>query len=485
LTLHRQEKDFSLYQLEETIEENYVRRVLPVAPKTLNTPSQSPKEGQEAENPENTAIIHNRKVLAIPAKNCFEKLYQVATKISDSAVQRDKDEGGRSKKSTKSAKRDEEIEALSQLYLERLQAKLLGHLIAPVNRNKTRSSLQREAKELLLSEDDETMTDIERSSSLELLQQQDSSSSSQLHTDLILSDGLAALKPEHYSGQGSGTWKPLAVTPNPGFVIKTWKENHPEEKVFINVFHHEALDALLENEGYLLPDELQPFMAFGNETSDFDNHQKKVPVYEVLVGSSHFLDSYINTEKKITDEERVGRIIEAVNERFRTYLDPSDFVLPRIHGGCKGEWAETITFYYRLPSRQYQLPNRRRPSGGKDWNVGELFFFGSRANSSRTISKASLVSESSDSGNAPSVKSSTSVASKTSNVSNFFGSFSSHALQAREELALTDDMFVYKPKESLDWQDVVILKHYSTDHPQAILGYQITRLSLGNKPAGQ
>jgi hypothetical protein len=482
LTLHRRENDFSLYQLEETIEENYVRRVLP---KTPNTPSQSPKEGPEAENPENTAIIHNRKVLAIPAKTCFEKLYQVATKISDSAVKLEESNGS-SKKSTKSAKRDEEIEVLSQLYLERLQAKLLGHLIAPVNRSKTRSSLQREAKELLLSEDDETMTDIERSSSLELLHQQDSSLSSQLHKDLILSDGDAALKPEHYSGQGtSGTWKPLAVTPNPGFVIKTWKENHPEEKVFINVFHHESLDALLENEGYLLPDELQPFMAFGNETSDLDNHQKKVPIYEVLVGSSHFLDSYINTEKKITDEERVGRIIEAVNERFRTYLDPSDFVLPRIHGGCKGEWAETITFYYRLPSRQYQVPNRRRPSGGggKDWNVGELFFFGSRANSQRTISKTSLLSESSDSGNAPSVKSSTSVASKTSNISTFF--FGSHALQAREELALTDDMFAYKPKESLDWQDVVILKHYSTDHPQAILGYQITRLSLGHKPAGE
>jgi hypothetical protein len=164
-----------------------------------------------------------------------------------------------------------------------------------------------------------------------------------------------------------------------------------------------------------------------------------------------------------------------VNQKFDAGLDPTDFVIPRVKGGFKGTWVDHVSFQYKMPPHQYIVARRssfmrRSPQDDALQSRLSEVIFGSgggghlRSSFSETESVASELT----------VGSSASTASRRKSVAEvFFAPFVSSKQQS--EHTLTPEMFLFKPAESLDWQDVVALKHYSIENPQALLGFQITR----------
>jgi hypothetical protein len=184
-------------------------------------------------------------------------------------------------------------------------------------------------------------------------------------------------------------------------------------------------------------------------------------------------------------------------------LDPTDFVIPRVRGGFKGDWIDTLTVLYKLPSRQYivkkQRQHQRRMSApdaaatnNKNHNgesndhhqvrFADLLFHSNNPGSGR----ARLSSFEENEGSVTSevtVTSTTSRNSRKSITETLFAPFI-HA-ERQTDFELNSEMFVYRPQESLDWQDIVVLKHYSMENPQSLVGYQITRSSLSGGPSGK
>jgi hypothetical protein len=174
-------------------------------------------------------------------------------------------------------------------------------------------------------------------------------------------------------------------------------------------------------------------------------------------------------------------------------------VIPRVRGGYKGNWVDSMNFIFKLPSKQYiqkrsrgrgksndEFQNRLNAmlsgshspvpgsnghtsgsssgsAGGGGGGAGHGFSFpttyGKSPRNSETESVASDLSRSSR-------------LSVRASITHFF---SGQQEEAVNDFQLTPDMFIYRPQDSLDWQDIVILKHYSIEKPDVLMGWQITR----------
>jgi hypothetical protein len=113
--------------------------------------------------------------------------------------------------------------------------------------------------------------------------------------------------------------KTLSVSLFPGFVIKTWRNDESDKKVFINVLHSASIDHLLEAEGYDLPDDILPYVTFGPISETEDKEGNRLTLYNVIVGSSYFIEAYITSEKKITDHERVKNVSHQISLSLCVY----------------------------------------------------------------------------------------------------------------------------------------------------------------------
>jgi hypothetical protein len=191
-------------------------------------------------------------------------------------------------------------------------------------------------------------------------------------------------------------------------------------------------------------------------------------------------------------------------------LDPTDFVIPRVRGGFKGDWIDTLTVLYKLPSRQYivkkqrQQHHQRRMSApdattnnhNKNHNgetndhhqvrFADLLFHSNNPPTGGS-GRARLSSFEENEGSVTSEVTVTSTTSRNSGRKSITETLFAPFLHAehQKDFELNAEMFVYRPQESLDWQDIVVLKHYSMENPQSLVGFQITRSSLTGGPSGK
>jgi hypothetical protein len=320
LAVLRGEKDFQSYQIEanptaptgagnsrasfiagshkDILEEHYVRRRMQSKERAAASSSSASSSAQPAGDAGQG--LCPTKTLAIPSKLAFSQLYQLATKITDATLPAPITLNGQTAKA-----REEEIHHLAEYHTERIVAKLLCRTISQMRRSSVQGDAPGEEKEDGASHN----------------QHRKGGDGSLLPTIFEGRKNGNGLPPrpgktrENSNGStnsGKNTsrenWKTIVLSPNPGFVIKTWKADEADTKVFINVLHNELIDSLLDSEGFVLPEDLLPFCAFADPTSAEDKEGHSVPVYPVIVGSSYFVEAYITSEKKITDDERIKRV---------------------------------------------------------------------------------------------------------------------------------------------------------------------------------
>lgn len=138
--------------------------------------------------------------------------------------------------------------------------------------------------------------------------------------------------------------KIFKLMPNPGYVIKTHRPN--DEKVFINVYHHESLHPFDEQLSLLatLSDplialdkqnssEIIPYFYIGKPMTTFDKIGSQSSLYNVVISSSYF---QVNNTKKCTDVLIIQKIMEALNKTFNDTMVEEDYVRPRVKCGYKG-----------------------------------------------------------------------------------------------------------------------------------------------------
>jgi hypothetical protein len=276
--------------------------------------------------------------LAVPSKLTFQELYQIPTKFSDAMIPEPIALNGMT-----AAQREESLHEYASHHRDRIQAKFLcrsisqlqmgrkeGNIAVAGGGGNRRSSLSdaRGGEEKAdhtrpLSTGDHLFSQMygANTTSEGLKHRRSTSVPSALETlseDHVFNfaaydkNSTPPPRPPRGGVYSDTLWQSMILSPNPGFVIKTWKLDHSDAKIFINVFHNEYLDMILENDDYVLPEELQPFIAYGENTVAEDKEGHLVPVYQVMVGSKYFVESYITTEKKITDDDRVRNVRECL-----------------------------------------------------------------------------------------------------------------------------------------------------------------------------
>jgi hypothetical protein len=145
-----------------------------------------------------------------------------------------------------------------------------------------------------------------------------------------------------------------------------------------------------------------------------------------------------------------------------------------------------MSFIFKLPPKQYI--QKRTRSRGKSSNddfqnrLNHILSPGSSGSSSSSIGGGAHGSSFPTSyGKSPrnseteSVASDLSRSSRKSVRSSITQFIFSNQEETNNDFQLTPDMFVYRPQDSLDWQDIVILKHYSIEKSDVLMGWQITR----------
>lgn len=140
----------------------------------------------------------------------------------------------------------------------------------------------------------------------------------------------------------------------------------------------------------------------------------------------------------------------------------------RVKGGFKGNWFETMNFVYRLPSRQFIVKKRtKKASDDANQRLSVLMISNAPSKSPRNSNDAeSVISEVTD--HSQSSRSSR----KSIRASITDAILSSFATEAND-LNLTPNMFVFKMHENIDWPDQVVLKHYSIEKPDVLIGWQV------------
>jgi len=491
ITLLRREKDFLHYTIESTFEEapnNYMKRKI-----LTRSLSQEKLEGDE--------VYIETKILAVPSKLAFQTLMQVAASMSDVSTPAPISLNGLS-----ADKRNVEVQHHAAHHKDRITAKLLCRTMSQLHVNGNHEEPKEPKVEHRPSADSKPPLDPHHYNHHKALKEGlalygDVSSS--FSADSSIEEKFDDHRPESASrsttplsagsrhrrslSDGSGmksrsdnSWQSIVLSPNPGFVIKTWRAYDPDQKVFINVFHNEIIDALLDRDEYVLPDDQQPFCAFGAEVSHAEDKEgNHIPLYQVVIGSSYFMESYITSERKITDDDRIQKIIEGVNGKFSSNLDPTDFVILRVKGGFKGQWIDNMNFLYRLPSRQY-IVKRRARKGSDDANqrFNAMMISNTPSRSMRASNDTeSVMSEVTDDSRGSSKSSRRSIRASITDA--LLSTFTTEP----NDLNITPDMFLFRPHDNIDWQDQVVLKHYSIEKPDALMGWQISRGAAQGSPS--
>lgn len=161
-----------------------------------------------------------------------------------------------------------------------------------------------------------------------------------------------------------------------------------------------------------------------------------------------------------------------MNGKFSSNLDPTDFVILRVKGGFKGQWIDNMNFLYRLPSRQY-IVKRRARKGSDDANqrFNAMMISNTPSRATRASNDTeSVMSEVTDDSRGSSKSSRRSIRASITDA--LLSTFTTEP----NDLNITPDMFLFRPHDNIDWQDQVVLKHYSIEKPDALMGWQVFNL---------
>jgi hypothetical protein len=190
--------------------------------------------------------------------------------------------------------------------------------------------------------------------------------------------------------------------------------------------------------------------------------------------------------------------------RYKDCLDNNDFVIPRVKGGFKGDWQDPITISYTLPPVEYTTKKKvrrsslhgpvntlesgsisggsgaqQRPSRILMATAGIGLFpprntvYGGNKGGGDNFETESVMSDATDATDISTISKIGRKSVTTGFSEMFFKNPSS--LQTPAEIPITSDLLEYRPDESLDWHDIVVLKHYSIEKPDVLIGWQITK----------
>lgn len=110
----------------------------------------------------------------------------------------------------------------------------------------------------------------------------------------------------------------LQLTPFPGFVIKTRKRGDHLKKVFVNVYHHETVDSFVNellSQGIVLARD-EPHVLFGDSSDVSDKEGVVSLLYHVVVDSKYFLESFLQSSFKITDDYCIQKVTASSSPSF-------------------------------------------------------------------------------------------------------------------------------------------------------------------------
>lgn len=255
-------------------------------------------------------------------------------------------------------------------------------------------------------------------------------------------------------------YESVVVTPMPGFVIKTRKLLGAKDKVFINVFHHEAVEIEPSHVNRSAADN-RPYLIIGDVASLLDKEGHSCAIFNVAVSSEYFKPQG-PVDLRITAPSSIQKIIRKVNTQHSCFLDESNYVLPRSSSGYKGDGVPqfTVMVATKPPAPQPQPSPEEAAAGG------------SRPSHHDVASDLAFSEALSATANKKMVP----------RKSFFDGSqLGSEGSIAGRNL-LSSDMLTFVKEESLDNQSADTLRVSAVDNPALLLGWQITMVDNSKKP---
>jgi hypothetical protein len=250
------ETSFSLYQIEGLPEDD------PVQGETLNYQPRRVKGG-DADDLE--AHPH----LAIPSPLAFNTLFHIKTDMKDAIPVEIKDFG--------SQKRQEILVQSGKDHARRIAAKLLNRTLS-----RMKSISTKDFGQVVKAPDDVK-------------------NAGDGDSHVSASDDLPAYKIVH--------WTVMKLCPQPGFVIKTRHLDDSEGiKVFINVYHHSAIENVLRQAKLSQEILLDPFIVYGSVGFVPDKSGVMSKLYHIALSSTFFIGSFATSENKITGPFYVSKV---------------------------------------------------------------------------------------------------------------------------------------------------------------------------------
>jgi hypothetical protein len=161
--------------------------------------------------------------------------------------------------------------------------------------------------------------------------------------------------------------------------------------------------------------------------------------------------------------------LEAINDRFELQLDTKNYSLPRVKGGFKGERVPmNIIYSFVVRKLISNTPGEHRP----------VLSPNSQLVSSGILDNSAYSSAGGDN-DVMDERSSIASAGGSKRRSSVFGIFSKG-----NKSAITEEMVEDHPELCIDWQDVIVLKKYSCEKPDALVGWQVAVYKKPNTSPG-
>lgn len=268
-----------------------------------------------------------------------------------------------------------------------------------------------------------------------------------------------------------------------------------QQKVFVNVFHHKALDEMMLSERIRLPQVHVAVVGFGEVTEVRDKKGKSTPCYNIIVPSSSFVKSDHHAHLPIYSNAQLVYLLEQVNSHFSINLSTRDFVLPKVKAGFKGNpfiepecfickldksWMQSVsapaTPRSRTGSLIGEILHQIRPGHVTPRSDGSSFPTEVAPGNRSRLSSRDLESVVSDTGSHQNHGTPTAAAAAASRRKTLRSSITEtlHLTPSDEgSRLLSVNMMIYTEDGSLTLAEVQAMKHQSVDEPAVLLGWQI------------
>lgn len=168
--------------------------------------------------------------------------------------------------------------------------------------------------------------------------------------------------------------------------------------------------------------------------------------------------------------------MEAINDRFELQLDSKNYSLPRVKGGFKGERIPMSMIYSFVVRKLIgNTPGEHRPvlSPNSQLVAGGII-------DSSAYSNGGGGGEEDGFDERSSISSTGEGAGKTKRRSSVLGTMFSKG----NKNAITEEMIQDRPELCVDWQDVIVLKNYSCEHADILIGWQVAVYKKPNTSPG-